>query len=296
MFKKKTKFVISSALLLLFCLVLTSCGERLSFEEKKELRDFVRTYKPAFKQKVALQYGKKAKLKNIHAQVYWVSDSVWPISHEVLGDNLEGKISVDGETFNVMYVVADDEIITQRNAEKIEKSAKDIFESKGMDILKISVRDSGREHFWLTDDIADLPSLVNSGNSPFINVAVKNDLSKFSKEDFEWLFSQEDVFNKKFDGFITFVQLNDTSETDELMSDLINGTVSFYHDSTSPTIYSSDAGGDVDAFEYFDLQHSIFVRVDESGLVFHYKDKNKNEDTQYINFPEPEEPTIIRIE
>lgn len=271
---------------LLICGILagqTACVQEASPKDRQKMEELEARYTEPFKKRAKMQYGKKAKVKDIHAETVAWNDTVWPIVHLGAGENLMGEIRIGKTSFEGKYLVDQDIIYTKKNAEQIEASAAEIFEGMGMEVVKVSVKDSAGKSFWLPDEVADFPAMLQNQYAMDIKVFVTSDLSGVETQDFNWLLKYWAAYSRElYRGSVIFVQLGDPSKMEKLNSDWDSSGIDF--SLPNPTVYSEEANDYVDAFEYYDLKASIYLSA-EPGGAFYYMDGKGKEKREWDFFP-----------
>ncbi len=210
---KQTRYstIVKIVLLLLMVLVLPACVEKAeNFDEMEQA--LLDNYSTPFQERAVLQYGKDAKVVDIEAEIRGGRDAVMPVTYISLSGNLLGTIQVGDEHFEAMYLYKQDEIYSKRNTDKIKQSAIQLFTDMGMEVVELTATDYDDNALFLPDEIIDLKGLIKKNFKVYVKVFVTNNLDSFSIEDFTDLM---DNASKKYDGEITFVQLNDVNELDK---------------------------------------------------------------------------------
>ncbi|MDO4719898.1 MAG: hypothetical protein Q4A78_04475 [Peptostreptococcaceae bacterium] len=262
---------------------LTACIQKSSLDERLKMKALEMKYTESFKKRAKMQYGEKAKVKDIRAETVAWNNTVWPIVHLGAGENLRGEIRIGEISFEARYFPDQDVIYTRENAERIEASAAEIFESMGMEVVKVSVRSSAGEYFWLPDEAVDFSAMLQNQYAMQVKVFVTSDLSEVALEDFDWLMKYWAAYNQgSYRGSMTFIQLGDPSKLEKLDRAWDSSGIDF--SLSNPRTYSGDAHDYVDVFEHYDLKASIYLSGDQGG-TFYYMDGKGKEKREWNFFP-----------
>ncbi len=262
---KQTRYstIVKIVLLLLMVLVLPACVEKAeNFDEMEQA--LLDNYSTPFQERAVLQYGKDAKVVDIEAEIRGGRDAVMPVTYISLSGNLLGTIQVGDEHFEAMYLYKQDEIYSKRNTDKIKQSAIQLFTDMGMEVVELTATDYDDNALFLPDEIIDLKGLIKKNFKVYVKVFVTNNLDSFSIEDFTDLM---DNASKKYDGEITFVQLNDVNELEKLLQKWHDHDA--YFEPPNPEVYIEESKEYINSFKYFDIE------------AYMYLDKNEDKDWKF---------------
>ncbi len=258
-------------IIIISSILLTACVKKAP-ETDAKLDELAQKYSAAFENRVEIQYGKSAKLTDIQGEVKGNSGGVTPTIHIKAGDNLTGKITIGKEKFDALYIPDSDEIISDKNAKIIEKSAKDYYKSMGIDVLEVSIRNEARTTFMLPDNIDTYRKMFKHKKVMYTYVFVKSDLSTLSLNDFDFYYAYLKDYYTNYRGNLVFVELKNPNKLPELKAFVKNSPLKLHQH--NPTIYIDSKKAYIEAFDYFDLSSSIVITYNNDKKSFYYQDSD----------------------
>lgn len=263
-YKEKILFNFCKVIIILFTLTsLSACLEK-SPEEKKYARKLVSTYSASFKEQAKIQYGKNTNVKKISAGTEILYNAIWPVGEIITNDNLIGIVEVDGESFSAIYNTKSNEIISQKNYEKINESLKQYFSYLNLNIIDSTITDSKYEKYYLPDNINSFEDMLKNKYFFLATVYTTDNLNDIHSESFKGL--EEYWKDTPVVGSIVFVQVKDISLVNRIKS-IIN-KIDF---STGyRKVYDYSSNDYVDAFDKYNIDSSISISYSNNKIEYHY--------------------------
>jgi hypothetical protein len=246
---------------IIFCLFLSAC---ISDEEKQKANELVDEYEDNFANRAKLQYGENAVVTNIEAAFAQQWDTLWPTYEWKTTDNLIGKITADGISFDAIYNTNQDVILSKKNYQLIIDSIGKDFNLPNLHIIDSSIKSSEHKTPYLPDEIKSFNRIISSQVYTQTKIYTQDDLSVYTEKNFSKILNKNSDF-----GTIVIIQLNDVSYLDELKR--IDHEIPF---DTTHTIYDSENQSYVDAADKYDIENFIYLTEDEFVL---YNKFNKSE-------------------
>ena len=257
---KKRTFLIAAMLMTL--LWLPGCTVT-SDEVKAEGKRLEKVYSDSFKAQAKEEYGANAKVSGIGASYYILRNSPFRSGYRFTDGTLNGKITVGKESFYAKYIVDENSIISPRNYDKIIDSLGAYFSYLELDIVGGRIVNSARNTWYLPERFQTFEDMLLDERHMNTVVLTASEIGHLTKEDFSAL---------NIIGSLTFVQISDQTEIDELLKYTFRPSESISFTSYRyPTITVSGQGR-VDAFDYFHIRNAVYVS-DSSIPSFNYMTK-----------------------
>lgn len=215
------KIIVLSLICIFLFLALTGCYN-IEPEELEKLSELVESERSNFTKQASSQYGKKSRVTSIQGQRVYKRDPLLSIVTAKASGNLTGRISNEEYgRFNAVYLVDRNEIISDKNNEKIKNSTKKLLESTGVSALNIKVSDLERKNHIVEDDIDTFEKVLDAGGAVFINSITENDIDELRLDE---VYQVMEKYAEKGALLIEIVQVNkvDKIKLNKLMNAISN--------------------------------------------------------------------------
>jgi hypothetical protein len=234
----------------------------MSDAEKEKAKELVQQHATAFKEQAKVQYGSQATVFAISAIKTTVWHSSLPKGSIVTTGDLEGVVKVGRETFDARYIVEKNEIISQRNYDKIIDSLADYFGYLNLDIVGGSIINGIHETHFLPDSITSFKDMVENKEDLYmhlqVGICVTGPINHLDEHDFDILETG------KWLGHITIIQVDNQAAARKLLGFI--HSVDFNYGS-----YPDDG-----AYDKYNIRSAIHVGYDSrmrTGKSFYYVTK-----------------------